>query len=609
MTGTGGSAMLAGMTAAVGPRAVLPPAPARLRLSPAFITGFLVLFLANLFIGNASTAVWDQDEAAYGGFAHSMAVEGHWLVPRFPYTQAHRKPPLAFWLAAVSCAVLGENDFALRLPSALAIIATIALVAWGSGFLLGRRTAKLAALVLGSTVFVLTLGKLALTDAVLLFFTTVAALALLRGALRRAWWATLLLWVAVAGALLTKGPPIVLVVGGMFVFLLALWPRRRNLVHLHPWFGLPLALVPLALWGYYAGQEDLRYVLFLADFYLMRRVGGITLGQWGPPGTYFLLMFVCLVPWTAYFLPGLRDLWRGLRRRRLGYTLVGAWLVGAWLIWELPLSKLPTYTLGAFPPLALLIARQIERHTAGVLTWAHSPGLRLGQWVTAVLLSLVALGVAVVSLGLAPQWRSYLALAAAALLLSTAWGAWRAARRGAAVSVFQRLLFGTLGAALLIWLIVIPGFESLRAVTRQVAETAAAHCRAGGTVAVAAPVTLPSLPLYVVRAGLVFNDVTTSTEPRATLSVDWSLLRRLRVAEFKKQVQAQNPPRLSPEDDAALRRTRVRELLATGGACAYVLNEEQYAALRDDFGLAPVARISGWAGDRLGSVTYVVVLP
>ena len=60
------------------------------------VLGFLVLAAANLLIGNATTAVWDQDEAAYAGFARSMAVDGHWVVPEFPCSQAHRKVPLTF---------------------------------------------------------------------------------------------------------------------------------------------------------------------------------------------------------------------------------------------------------------------------------------------------------------------------------------------------------------------------------------------------------------------------------------------------------------------------------------------------------------------------------
>ncbi len=83
-----------------------------------------------------------QDEALYATFARFIAsgpgrglLLSHMLVD---------KPPLAFYLNALSVAVLGGGEFALRLPTLLASIVSTALV-----YAIGRRlygaTAGLAA--------------------------------------------------------------------------------------------------------------------------------------------------------------------------------------------------------------------------------------------------------------------------------------------------------------------------------------------------------------------------------------------------------------------------------------------------------------------------------
>ncbi len=62
----------------------------------------LVVLLAILCLlpGLDTTPLWDQDEAAYAGFAHQMLATGDWRLPGFAWSEVHRKPPLHFWLIA-----------------------------------------------------------------------------------------------------------------------------------------------------------------------------------------------------------------------------------------------------------------------------------------------------------------------------------------------------------------------------------------------------------------------------------------------------------------------------------------------------------------------------
>lgn len=570
----------------------------------------VLLLAASLLIGNATTALWDQDEAAYAGFARRMLLgEGSWVVPEYPYSQPHRKPPMAFWLMAGSYAALGINEFAARLPSTLSVAGSAACLWFFGGFLVGRRTARLAAIVLASSLFVLNMGKIALTDGVLLACQTVAALALLRGAVRPSWGAFVVLWSAVAVGVLVKGPPILILVGGMFLFLLVFHRRRRNLVHLHPWLGLPLALLPTIIWLSLAWQEDQRYVLFLGYWYIARRVGGSVFGQVGLPGTHLLIMFVALLPWTAYLPAALRDVARGLWKRRLAAVLLASWLFGGWVLWEIPASKLPTYALGAYPALALLIARVITQYTRRPPTWERDRLLRFGFSAQIVAAVLAAAALTAMGFWVAEPWAKLLGVAPAAVLLIVVVAALRIARRRSQDDVAFLLASGGLIAHLLFWATIVPGMDSLRGAPRALAHLVASRSPSGTTVVVGRRMLSPSLPFYVEQAGLRFDDVLAEREPRPRVVADWSLLWRGQIRELVRQVEAQNPPRLPRAEEDALRLARVRAALGRPAPTALVLDQVQHESLAAELAGRTVVAVRAWLIDKLEFTTYVVVLP
>jgi 4-amino-4-deoxy-L-arabinose transferase-like glycosyltransferase len=577
-------------------------------LNSAALAGWLILVAANLLVGNATTSVWDQDEAAYAGFAADMVHNQNWTVPHFPYSQPHRKPPLAFWMMAGSCELFGVNEFALRLPSVLAMAGTVACIWFGARFLVGRAGAQLAAMVFSTCLLVLNLAKLALTDSVLLCCETVAALALLRGAVQPRPMATVALWAAVAAGLLAKGPPILILTGSMFLFLLLFYRGRRNLLYLHPWLGLPLALLPLAVWIWRAWQVDSSYVLFLGYWYVLRRIGGSVFGQSGPPGTYFVCLLILVLPWTGYLLPALVDAWKGVRKRRTGPLLLGAWLCGGWLIWELLPSKLPSYALGAFPALALLIAGQLRAHLTGNSNWSARPSLRAGFRIAVIISVCLALAETAVSLWFGSGWRRFGTVVPAALMVLLALRATQLQKRGSARPAFKVLLFGSLTVNLLAWSTLVPAIEYGRSVNQRAAHAIALRCRPGTVVAVAAGLSSPSFPFYVQQAGLEFWDLAHAEDRSAAVRLDWTALKHFGVRELRAEIQRQKRPRRSDKDERAESLERVRALFASARPFAFVLDQEQFSALEGQLAGASVTQVEGWLWDRFRRVRYTIVI-
>ena len=114
--------------------------------------------IALLYLGTCFTPViFDDNEGLYAGAVREMHQSGDWLVPLsngFPRVQ---KPPLVYWTMLVSTWLAGQNEFALRLPNALAtlgwIVATYLIARRLGGEQLGIASALVLASMLGVWVF------------------------------------------------------------------------------------------------------------------------------------------------------------------------------------------------------------------------------------------------------------------------------------------------------------------------------------------------------------------------------------------------------------------------------------------------------------------------
>lgn len=471
-----------------------------------YVLGALALF------AGCWLSLWDQDESAYAAFAWNMIQSGDWLVPEFSWSEIHRKTPLYFWSIALSNLIFGFGEWAVRLPALLSILGTALWVGWQGRRTFGRDTALAASVILLANLFLPHLVKIAVTDGMLLFFETIAALALINyfhtGEKQDRWWFVL----GVAGALLVKGPPVLILTFGMLGLLLLFYPNRRRWVFFHPWFLFPLAALPLLIWGRLAWQTDNGvFIRWMIDWYTFSRVGGEVLGQTGPPGYYLVTILIAFLPWTWLLVKAFRDLIVNFKFRNPDKTdlFLAVWLVSGWLIYEVMRSKLPAYAIGAYPALALLLGRTAVR--LKVQAFKNEISLKIGLglylllWLvlaialplavkplvsTAVVLTATAIGVAVVSIAL---WVVY--------------QAWNSNYEKVVGGVFTQ----TFGFLLAAWLFVLPGMEPLRGATKAIAQKISSEMPAHTKVYFTRNFQLPTLPYYVAIAGFEYGEAFSTT--------------------------------------------------------------------------------------------------
>ena len=338
--------------------------------NPKVVRYFFVWLAIVLLAFNGYISLWDQDEAAYAGFAKNMLDSGDLLIPDFDWSFIHRKPPFHFWMIALAYKIFGINEFAVRFFPALAVWLSVFLIYFKGKKLTDEITAFRASVVLGTSAFIIMLGKMAVTDAWMLVFYTLAGLYLWEFLKFKTKKSLLVFYIAIALSFLVKGPPMLVFDGMLFLLLLIFWPEKKTVFQTHPWFYGILSLIPFGLWIYLAYKTNPEFVKWWTDWYILKRMHSAVLGQTGPPGTYLLLFFFFFMPFIPFLLRSFGYIFRKNKNPDLLYLVL--WFISGWLIYELLPSKLPAYVLAAYPALSFLIAmamNEFEEKQSKIYNW------------------------------------------------------------------------------------------------------------------------------------------------------------------------------------------------------------------------------------------------
>ena len=332
-------------------------APPRNWVALALLIALSCLWIATL----GGNVLLSPDEGRYATISLDMLRSGDWITPRLNGVLYFEKPPLQYWAGALSLAVFGVNEFAARLWSGLAGLASVFLVGYTARALWGPRAGQYGLIVAGATTWIVANSHFLALDAGLngaLTLTLCAVLLAERPGLdprsQRRW--MLAAWLGMALAVLSKGL-IGLLIPGTVLVLISLWRLDFSLWARLQWLrGLALFLVVAAPWFVIVSMRnpDFAWFFFIHEhFQRYLTTEHHRTGAWW----YFVpYLLVGLMPWTSA-LPWL------LRARRADFagSLLVIWTVFVFAFFSASGSKLPSYILPIFPALALLIARALAR--------------------------------------------------------------------------------------------------------------------------------------------------------------------------------------------------------------------------------------------------------
>jgi 4-amino-4-deoxy-L-arabinose transferase-like glycosyltransferase len=361
----------------------------------------LALVWAALCLPNlGGPSLWDIDEGNNAECAQEMYESGNFVVPTFNYKLRLDKPVLLYWLQTSAYHVYGINEFAARLPSALASLAALLIAYELARCLFDRSTALLAGLVLASSVAFCAAAHFANPDALLNLCTLLTLWCFWNHYTRRGWW---LLGAGAACGLgmLAKGPVALILPMATTTLFFLIRGELRRLWDVRLLGAAALFLLIAAPWYIWVGVETKGE--WLAGFFWkhnVERTLGVMENHSGPFFYYGLVLIAGLTPWSVFLGPTLWHTLTNPQRRqeseepllglRAGETQLLLCWIAVWLVFfTVVRTKLPNYILPVYPPVALLTASFLDDWRRGRLA--------LPAWVMPVSLTCLALvGVGVV---------------------------------------------------------------------------------------------------------------------------------------------------------------------------------------------------------------------
>lgn len=327
----------------------------------------------------------DRDEARFAQATAQMLETGDFVDIRLQDQPRDKKPVGIHWMQAASVALTSSaakrQIWAYRLPSLLGAMLAAGACAWGAAVFFGSGRGLIAGVILGVSFLLSTEAGIAKTDAVLCGTTTLALAALARLYIRWrpgqglgaepitvSWRTPLLFWLALAVAILDKGP-----IGPMVVALtgLALWGVDRRApwaARMHWVWGLILILAVAgpwavaitvktdgAFWGQAIGSD------------VAPKLRGGQEGHGAPFGLHALLSPLLFFPAAVLLPAALVEGWKA--RRAPGVRFALCWLIPSWLVFEATPTKLPHYVLPLYGALAWLAVAALDRPLGRWTRW------------------------------------------------------------------------------------------------------------------------------------------------------------------------------------------------------------------------------------------------
>jgi 4-amino-4-deoxy-L-arabinose transferase-like glycosyltransferase len=317
---------------------------------------FLYLF------GSGSLPFLGPDEPRYAQVARQMLESRDWIVPYLGPFPWFEKPILLYWLMGLSYAVFGVSEFAARIPSALAALASVYVLYRVIVRSSGSQTAILASLILGTSAFFVVFSHAASFDMVFTFFVTASLCSFLEFELqpekssalyRTYFWA--------GGGILAKGFVALPLIALPILAYLILSNGWKQIASLKIPTGI---LIMIAVSGIWFVPISLIYGWRFWDFFFYQhhvlRYTTTTFHKAVAWWFYIPILVLGTYPWTFAPFTGLRNLEAKTDKILVRFSL--CWFFVIVLFFSLSRSKLPDYVLPAIPAFAILSAVGLMRN-------------------------------------------------------------------------------------------------------------------------------------------------------------------------------------------------------------------------------------------------------
>jgi 4-amino-4-deoxy-L-arabinose transferase-like glycosyltransferase len=340
----------------------------------------VLFFAAAVYLGCilSPPSLMDDVDAVQAQISHTMLVSGDWVTARLDGVPYLEKPPLFYWMIAISQRVFGAEDWASRIPASLAVIALCLVTAGFANWAFGRREGLLAGLCMSTCVGLFLFTRILLPDATLTLFIALSLWAFLRVfddvEEHPRLWAAVLAASLAAGLLLKSLIGVVFPIGAILIYLaltrqlfsLQAWKRLRPLsgtiiilLIAAPWHILAAIRNP-PFWEFTMRSVPGEYHGFLWFFFINEQLLRFLNLRYPrdydtvPPVLFWLFNLAWLFPWSVYLPAAFKLSYKPVDRAGKTRLLALCW-IGFVMVFFTFSTTQEYYSMPIYPAMALLI--------------------------------------------------------------------------------------------------------------------------------------------------------------------------------------------------------------------------------------------------------------
>lgn len=330
-----------------------------------------IVFIAFIFnLGN--TGLIDETEPLFAEAARIMTVTGDWITPYYNEATRFDKPPLVYWGMAIGYKLIGVNEWAVRLPSAIGAIA----LTFFSFFTVSHFRQKrpwILPFIVSFNLQTLIWARTGVSDMLLSGCMGSALFCFFWGYTQEKqpqnlwqfpspWY--LAFYILLALAVLTKGP-VGIVLPGLIIlaFLIYLGQLKTVIQQMGVVWGgvifLTLSIPWYILVTIRNGQE---YIDSFFGYHNLERFTSVVNKHSAPWYFYFLILLILFIPWSLYLPQAIGKtqfwrlrFWRRQPRKEQLAIFAFFWLVTIFVFFSIAVTKLPSYILPLIPAAAILV--------------------------------------------------------------------------------------------------------------------------------------------------------------------------------------------------------------------------------------------------------------
>ncbi|OYD98417.1 glycosyltransferase [Nostoc sp. 'Peltigera membranacea cyanobiont' 213] len=398
-------------------------------------------------LGN--TGLIDETEPLFAEASRQMFVTGDWITPFFNGDTRFDKPALIYWCQAIAYHMIGVNEWAVRLPSAIAAFGLICLAFYTIQWYLIKQdeleqvsrptrrylTSFTAAALMALNPETIIWARTGVSDMLLTGCMASALLCFFLGYAGKdgaggwglgtgkqgiagsgeefsqsrsetnspfpnKWY--LAFYVLIAGAILTKGP-VGIVLPGLIVGAFLLYVGRfrevlremRLLVGMLIILGLSVPWYALVIW-----RNGWNYINSFFGYHNLERFTEVVNGHSAPWYFYFIVVLLGFAPCSVYIPVAVirlkfwqRSHWRSVERFQQFGLFAWFWFASIFGFFCIAVTKLPSYVLPLMPAAAILVAllwSDLFQDMETQQTTSASPPLLWSGWLNVVFLSVLS---------------------------------------------------------------------------------------------------------------------------------------------------------------------------------------------------------------------------